>query len=464
LKATILRALAGALALAALALALAATPVLAAASPWSAPALLGSCPAAGAARAVFPREAPTHATGRGAIVWSAARGCASGAGTLISTVGAADVPSMPRYALAPDGHRLALNAPLTIAPAPHGEIAIAGSGGSNGGGSLVQGTAAGAFLPLGALAGSALPGTLATGYLGDLAAASPIAGGVDGGGVELRIERYFAHALSATLTVAGHGGAIESPTVSLDFRTDAILAWAQHGALYARDMPAADRPASARPQPTQRLASVGRSPRVTALISDDNRAIVAWADERAGTTSVYVDASGSGVRFDTPHLLERFANPAGVPYPARSPLLTRLSSESVMLAWTGAQDGHWVVRTAAIDLNGLGPASTISSPQSDALLSDLEPGPDGEAITLWSEPQRANDGTLELGSQAIFAARGFDAYPDKTVFAAPEALAPPGPNESATVALDPASDRAIALWRGAGGAIEYAIRASPPAP
>jgi hypothetical protein len=116
------------------------------------------------------------------------------------------------------------------------------------------------------------------------------------------------------------------------------------------------------------------------------------------------------------------------------------------------------VRTAAIDLNGVGPMNTISPPQDDALLSDLAPGPDGEAIALWREPRRSAGGTLQPSAQAILAARGDDAYPDKTVFAAPELVAPAGPNEDATVALDPASDRAIALWRGAGGAIEYALR------
>jgi hypothetical protein len=444
--------------LAALAAALALSPAAAASPPWSAPATLSACAANGAARAVFPRDKPNHATGPGAIVWSVARGCASGAGTLVAAIGAGDAPSAPHYALAPSGRRLTLNAPLAVAPAPHGELAIAGSGGTGGGGSLVQGTAGGAFTPLGALAGAAQAGSLATGYLGDVAAVSPIAGGLDEGGLELRVERYFAHALSPTITLAGHGGAVESPTVGLDFRTDAILAWAQRGALYARDEPAADRPAAGRPQPTQRLASVGRAPRVAALISDDNRAIVAWADERAGKTSIYIDASGSGVRFGAPRLLERFANPAGARYPTSSPLLTRLSSESVMLAWSGAQEGRWVVRTAAIDLNGVGPTNTISSPQDDALLSDLAPGPDGEAIALWREPQRSADGTLEPGAQAILAARGDDAYPDETVFAAPELVAPPGPNEDATVALDPAGDGAIALWRGAGGAIEYALR------
>jgi hypothetical protein len=164
------------------------------------------------------------------------------------------------------------------------------------------------------------------------------------------------------------------------------------------------------------------------------------------------------VRFGKPQLLERFANPSGLPYPTSSPRLTRLSSESVMFAWSGAQDGHWVVRTAAIDLNGLRKTSTISAPGADALLSDLQPGPDGEAIALWDEPQRAPNGKLDAGDQAIVAARGIDARPGITIFGGPEQVAPPGPNSDATLAFDPASDRALALWLGASGNVDYAVR------
>jgi hypothetical protein len=390
-------------------------------------------------------------------VWSAAPSCPQGAGTLIAQIGAGDVPGEPSYALAHGGARLPLRPPLAIAPAPHGQLAIAGSGGASGGGTLVQGRAAGPFSPLGGLAGSvARPANaLFTAYLGDIALATPIAGGLDNDGVELRIERYFARSLSPTITIRGaaSGGTIESPTVSLDFRTDAIVAWRQAGALWARDVRA-----SGRAQPTQRLATVARAPRVTALISDDNRAMVAWADEEHGHTSIYLDYSASDVRFGKPQLLERFANPAGIAYPAKSPLLTRLSSESVMLAWTGAQDGHWVVRTAAIDLNGLRKASTITPPSSDALLYDLQPGPSGEAIALWGEPQRQANGELDLGTQALVAARGIDASPGITIFGGAEQVAPPGANGEATLAFDPNSDRAVALWRGAGDAIDYAIR------
>lgn len=413
----------------------------------------------GGARAVFPRDRPTHGTGRGAVVWSAARSCPQGAGTLISRIGSGDVPGKPAYALTHGGARLALRPPLAVAPAPHGQLAIAGSGGALGGGALVQGQAAGPFSPLGGLAGSvgAPANELFTAYLGDIALATPIAGRLDSNGLELRIERYFARALSPTITIkgAGSGGAIESPTVSLDFRTDAIIVWHQAGALWAQDLPA-----SGRAQPTQRLAKAAGALRVTSLISDDNRAMVAWADEEAGHTSIYLDYSASGVRFGKPQLLERFANPGGIRYPTSSPLLTRLSSESVMLAWTGAQDGHWVVRTAAIDLNGLRKASTISPTGSDALLYDLQPGPNGEAIALWGEPQRDSNGSggLDLGTQAIVAARGIDASPGITIFGGPEQVSPPDENSEATLAFDPNSDRTLALWRGSGGLVDYAIR------
>ncbi len=424
---------------------------------WSAPAMLGECAAADTPHATFPRDEPTHATGTGVVVWSAARSCPGGGGTVVSAIAGSDLPGRPALAHTPSGAKLALRPPLALAPAPHGQVAIAGSGpGSGGDGALVQGSAAGAFSALGTIAGAASQNALATGYLGDLAAASPTGGGSGKAGARIDVERYFAHTLSPSRIVPAQPGALAGLTVSLDFRTDAIVAWSQKGALYAHDLPG-----SGRTQPTQRLASVGPSPRIAALISDDNRAIVAWADERAGSTSIYLDASGSGVRFGAPRLLEHFANPAGLPYPVASPRLVRLSSESVMLAWSGAVNGHWVVRSGAIDLNGLGEVATVSDPHADSLLADLQPGPHGEALALWGEPQRTASGALDTADEALLAARGIDALPDRTIFGAPEVIAAPGALSGATLALDPSSDRALALWRGPGATVQYAIRAAP---
>ena len=422
-------------------------------SAWSPPAVLSACAGVGPARAVFPRDSPTHATGAGAVVWSDARGCPQGAGTLLAELDAADLPGEPAYVEAASGRKLSLRAPIAAAPAPHGQIAIAGSGSgaARTDGQLVQGAAGGPFSTLGAFAGPISEGSLATGYLGDVALAAPSVSAAGRAGVQVAVERYFARALSPPRAFAV-AGAVEALTVSLDFRTDAIVAWRQGGALYARDLPA-----SGRSQPTQRLGAVGAAPRVSALISDDNRAIVAWSDERAGTTSVYLADSRSGVRFGRPRLLERFVDPGGLPDPSTSPRLVRLSSESVMLAWSGAQQGHWVVRTAAIDQHGLRQLATISDPRAEALLSDLAPGPAGEAIALWSEPQQGAHG-LEPGAAAILAARGIDAYPGVTIFGAPEQVAPPGANADATLAFDPASDRALAIWRAPGETLDYAVR------
>jgi hypothetical protein len=422
---------------------------------WSAATTLSACRADGAPHAAFPRDSPTHATGTGAVVWNAPAGCPGATGTLVSVIGPDDLPGPATPARTSTGAALSLRSPLALAPAPHGQLAIASSGAPAGGdGQLVQGAARGPFSMLATIPGRASQSALATGYLGDLAVASPSGRGARAG-VRVDVERYFARRSSPSRIVPAQDGAVQALTVGLDFRSDAIAAWSQNGALYARDLPA-----SGQPRATQRLARVGSEPRVTAVISDDNRAIVAWADERAGTTSIYIDISRSAVRFGSPQLLERFVDPGSLRYPSTSPRLVRLSSESVMLAWTGAQDGRWVIRTAAIGLDGLRPASTISDPDADSLLSDLQPGPDGEAIALWTEPRRSVDGQLDTGDQALLAARGVSAASGITVFAGPEQLAVAGANDDATLAFDPSSDRAIAVWRDRSVGLRYAVRTS----
>jgi hypothetical protein len=331
--------------------------------------------------------------------------------------------------------------------------------GGAGGGALVQGSAGGPLSPLGAIAGAASTSALASGYLGDAAVASPLSARGGRARIQVRIERYFAHGFSAPMTFTGAAtGPVGALTFAIDYRTDAIVVWYQAGAIYARDLPA-----SGTVHATERLASAAAQTSITALISDNNRAIVAWAEQQGDQTSVYLDQSARGVLFGAPRLLERFSNPGALRSPSASPRLIRLSSESVMLAWAGAEGGHWVVRTAAIDQRGLRAVSTISAPGSDALLAGLEPGPDGEALALWSEPQRTPQGQLDVHRQAIYAARGVDAAPGRTIFSKPEQIAAPGPNSDATVAFDPASDRALALWRGSGGTLQYAVR-SPSTP
>jgi hypothetical protein len=432
---------------------------------WSRPAILSACPGTGAPHVVFPSDSPTQGTGPGAIVWSATAPCPTGAGVLLAPISAEDLPGQPAAPRTAAGATIALHGPVSATGGPYGRVVIAGAAAGEGAmptGELLltEGSAGGPFAAPLALGGPASTFAFATAYLGD-AALTSLADPHGRESVQLRVQRHHAQrfAAPAEVTAAGAGiDSIEALAVALDFRSDRLVVFSHQGSLYARELPG-----KGAPHALQRL---GPSPpagaRIAAVLSDDDRAIVAWTVRHDGQTSVYVSHSQPGVRFTEPQLLEAFPDPPGLPAYVDSPQLVRLSSESVVLAWTGAVAGHWAIRAAAIDQRGVLPPSTISPAGRDALLAGLAAGPNDEALALWSEPQPTAAG-LDLGSQAIFAARGFDGYPERVKFAAPELLAPPGPNSDATVAFDPDSDRAVAAWRTGAGALAYAVRA-PGAP
>jgi hypothetical protein len=431
-------------------------PAPAIATRWSPPASVSSCPAAGAARAVFPSDSPDRATGPGAIVWSASAACPGGEGARVSALGSGDAPGAPLIPRTAAGQALELRAPLTATAAPHGQIAIAGAPSASAGGALIQGAAAGPFSRLGPSGGVGEPVALATAYLGDMAMAAPASGPLAGRSLNVHVERFFADSFVRNVSARGSArGTVQALTLAMDFRSEALAVWAQGGALYASLAPSRG-PA----RRVQRLASIGAHPHIAAVLSDDNRAIVAWSEQLGTQTSVYIDRSLTGVRFRAPQLLERFQDPDGIAAPAGSPSLVRMSSESVMLAWAGSEGGHWVVRSAPVDLNGVQLVSTIAAPGADALLADLAAGPDDDALLLWTEPLPTAGGVPDMERQAIFAARGVDTGPGRARFGEPEQVAPPAPVSQATVALDPSDDGAVAVWQGEAATVEYSIRSA----
>ncbi|HEX4436157.1 MAG TPA: hypothetical protein VH061_05110 [Solirubrobacteraceae bacterium] len=421
---------------------------------------MGPCPAtAGSPRILFPQDKPNEPTGPGAIAWAPAGTCGGGAGARVDRVLPAQAPDAPALPLSRSGAALAPIGPLAAAAGPHGQIVLAGDDPHHPERALiVQGRAGGAFKVL--LDGGPPPAaeSFSTAYLGDVAFATPS----PASGATVSIERWFATALDpifpATRTAVASGRP-RALTVAMDFRSDALLAWAQGGSVWARDLPA-----KGLPRTPQRLGPAGSEPHIAALLSDDNRGMVMWSDRRGSTTETYLDYSAAGPRFGRPSLLERDADPIGIVSPPSSPLLIRLSSESVMTAWAGVEGSDWVIRTAPIDQRGLQTVSTIAAPSGDALLSALAPGPRGEAVVLFTEPVVGSDGEPSASSETLWAARGIDVAPGRTQFALPEQVAPAGPVAGATVAVEPGSDRALAAWRGEGGRIVYSLRTPDPTP
>ena len=427
--------------------------------PWSRPAILAACSAPGSPSVLFPKDSPEHATGPGAIVWGAAPQCAGGAGARVAAITpGTDLPTMPSVPTTAAGQALALAAPIAATGAAHGQILIAGRSRrarTRARRLLVsEGLARGPFASPQDTGGAAGPAALATGYLGDLALVSP------GGGsspLELRVHRRFQTGFLAPVVVGpAASSSIEGLTLALDYRSDAFVAWERAGVIYTRYMSSRD-PSGA---PVQRVAAAAPHARIASLLSDDNRAILAWAQTSAGVTSVYGAVSAVGIRFGAPRLLERFADPGGSALPSGSPSLVRLASESVMLAWSGVASGRWVVRCASVDVHGVSAITTISDPHRDALLAGLTAGPANEVLALWSEPDEGSAAS-PAGDQALYAARGIDLYPGRTVFTAPEritAAGAPGTDGEAAVAVDPDSDRAVAAWRTPAGAVAYSPR------
>ena len=198
--------------------------------------------------------------------------------------------------------------------------------------------------------------------------------------------------------------------------------FSRHGSLYARELPGKGAPHAS--SGSGRALPPGAQ--IAAVLSDDDRAIVAWTDRHDGQTSVYVSRSQPGVRFTGPQLLEEFPDPPDLPDYVGSPRLVRLSSESVMLAWTGAVAGHWAIRAAAIDLNGVHPAEHDLASAAATRCSPTS-RPDRTTRRSRCGPNRCQIAAgLDLGSQAIFAARGFDAYPEQVEFAAARTDRPAG--------------------------------------
>ena len=244
--------------------------------------------------------------------------------------------------------------------------------------------------------------------------------------------------------------------MALDYRSDALVVWSARGVDLrpraalprGRSTPSSGSPPAGRSRASRRFSAT------TTVRSSPGRIAV------AGQTNVYLDISAPGVRFGRPRLLERFPNPDGLRSPQASPSLVRLSSESVMMAWAGSAEGP-LGRARRAESTWTGCRRSRRSPPAGKP-TRCSPGSQPVRATTRSccgpspgPPRRAR---TDLSRQAIFAARGADASRGRASSARPRSFAPVGPTADPSIAVDPASDRAVTVWRGAGGEIEYAIQ------
>jgi hypothetical protein len=418
------------------------------AGAWSVPQTLSTCAAPLAPRVAFPSESPSIPTGPGAITWVEGTGCGAprrGAG-----------PTLGVAALGRDD-RLTPATSQPLSGSPSGLDAVGASKGSI----TVAATLAGASpivelfegaaprpLPVARLPSPGGPVSLAHAYLGDSALATVGPGPV----IAVRVERYFRSSFGRPLRVPIGPGPVSAVVAAMDYRSDVLLAWQQHGAIYAHMLRA-----SGRAEPTQRVGAAAPDPQLRALVSDNDHGMIAWSTAAgpapSARTSVRIALSGAGVRFAGSRLVASFPDPQGVARGPGSLALVRLSTENVMLAWTDSEAGTYVVRAAPAVFAGTRPAATLSDPSAQSVLCDLAPGPAAEAVALWrSSP------SLDGGRTQLWAARTLIERRGRVGARAAEIVAQAAAT-GASVAVDPSSDRPVAAWRtlGTRPRVEYAV-------
>jgi hypothetical protein len=256
----------------------------------------------------------------------------------------------------------------------------------------------------------------------------------------------------------------------MDYRSDVLIAWQQNGGIYAHMLRA-----SGRKDPTQRIGPSNPYPQLQAVVSDNNHGMVAWSDTRLGSlpaTRVYLNPSAIGVRFGAPQLVTAFSDPQQLGRSPGSLEIVRLSSENVLLAWTAAEHGRYVVRAAPALFAASGPSVRLSGTQSGAVLAGLAPGPDREAVALWRGAGGPSGLGKDPGRSELWTARAFIGRHDRPEAEAPESV-PAGTVVAApALAVDPATDHAVAAWLAPGPSnrVEYAVsrdgggyRGGPPA-
>jgi hypothetical protein len=426
---------------------------------WTAAATIHTCAPATDPQVVFPYSIPQKRSGRGAILWlGRAPACRGPAGTMLdgASLHSNDTLSLARSLVRTRG----LVGPLETAMTTKGQLVASFDAGDDA--VLTEGLAGTTFRTPRTLAGAPALVATANGYIGD----ADVVTTADRDGtpvIELRAQRHYETSFEPPVSFGVGPSRITALTVGMDFRADSIVLWAQHGEVYARWISNAGHVF-----PTRTLGPTGYAPQLTAVLSDNNHAFVMWTDEpppgTSGTTTIYLEHSGNDVTFGAPRPLVTFTEPADQRLTPGAIALARMSpSEGVIAAWTSMVAGSYVVDAAGLTSGGALPPAMISQEGEDVRLAALATGPRDDAVAVVEEAPRAASG-FDGTHQAILAARTVPGGPGGTSFETPATLAPAGPNSAPSVAVDPASDRAVVAWQTALDGrpqIAYTVRASP---
>jgi hypothetical protein len=427
--------------------ALAAPATVLAAPPWSAPATIPGALGSSTPVVVTP-------AGAAAVLVPISRTAAGSSGG----------PASALVALAADGRPgtaqpVALAAGLLTTYAKN-HVAIAGS-------TLVDGTitdrshstvalgtgggALGAAHGLSGSTGQHVMG-LAGNARGDLAAVTGDASRVRTVYVRRAGGTSFRVALRISVTSRARGA-----TVAVGPKGDVLVVWEDKHEIFARHLGTTGHAGA-----LHRIGD-GVQSQLQAAIDGSGRLEVAWKTQRvsegeSNTPAIVRFATAApGHGFGAQRTVET-VGAAGTGRYVGAPGV-RLVSEAnghTLLAWTGFDGSHFVVRESEVVGGHRGTPQTLSPAGVDAVLGDAATGANGAAVVAWRSGVQGAD-PVAGATPAVFASHRDGAA---GAFGAPEQVSDSGENVATApfAALDPVSGRSFVVYAPLGGGVRASAR------
>jgi hypothetical protein len=129
---------------------------------------------------------------------------------------------------------------------------------------------------------------------------------------------------------------------------------------------------------------------------------------------------------------------------------------STLLAWTGFDAGHFVVRATEVVSGHRGTPQTLSPADEDAVLGDAATGANGAAIVAWRSGVQGAD-PVPGATETVFASLR---DPGASAFGAPEPVSETGEDVPTApfAARDPVSPRSFVAYAPLAGGVKASAR------
>jgi hypothetical protein len=186
------------------------------------------------------------------------------------------------------------------------------------------------------------------------------------------------------------------------------------------------------------------------VLTANRAAAVAWeaqdvnegTPESAATVDASFKAAGATHHFHSAQRLATVPALATGHYVGERAVKVALTPDGrITAAWTGYENGRFVVRAADVSGFRFVAAQRLSDPAVDAVLADLDAGPGSALAVAWRTGVAGNDpGTGTAGLDAALRAPGAPA------FGPPETIEQGTPALGAVLRFDPSTGRAVAAW------------------